>query len=109
MAPADLARVLRVAAAECERIESEQRAERRDWIDQARSPLGRRRHIAAARRLIATGDARACQVGRRYLLAPEALDETLRGVASEPREATHDVVDQLRERLGLRLVGGADT
>lgn len=46
-------------------------------VDQSKSPLGRRRHIAAVRRLVASGEPGAAQVGRRYLLSRERLDVEL--------------------------------
>jgi hypothetical protein len=76
---------------------------RAQWVAQAESPLGRRRHIGAVRRRVAVADPGARIMGRRYLLRPEAVDEELlllgrRSVAkAEPR-------DELAEELGLRVV-----
>lgn len=55
------------------------------WIEQAFSPLGPRKHIAAVRRRIAEAEAQGKQpaengaaiYGRRYLLTPESIAEEL--------------------------------
>jgi hypothetical protein len=55
------------------------------WIEQAFSPLGPRKHIAAVRRRVAEAKERdlastelgAAVMGRRYLLTPESLAEEL--------------------------------
>jgi hypothetical protein len=76
-------------------------------VDQVASPLGRRRHIAAVRRLVATGQPGAAQVGRRYLLSRERLDAELAGNAKalkpsakhvEPMAAVPDELAALRNR-----------
>jgi hypothetical protein len=98
------ARVLEEAAAE-------ERALRRDWIDQSASPLGRRRHCAAVKRRIAAGEDGAALAGRRQLLSQEALDAELAALSKRPAAAKPAAIaaaagpDQLRARLGL--VGGA--
>lgn len=103
MSPADLARVLRAAADECDRIDAEHRADRRDWTDQNASPLGRRRHVAAVRRRVAAGDAGAALVGRRALLSATALDEELALFSKGPRkvETVETGPEALRRKLGL--------
>ncbi len=58
-----------------------------DVIDQQSSPLGPRRHCAAVRRRMATGDSRASRVGRRFLLTQEALAEELYGTGPGPASA----------------------
>jgi hypothetical protein len=78
-------------------------------VDQAGSPLGRRRHIAAVRARVAHGEAGAAIVGRRYLLAREALDAELATIAGKrPAKAKAkaaplpvDELADLRERYGL--------
>ncbi len=54
-----------------------------EWVDQQKSPLGRRRHCAAVRRMKAEGDARVFVRGRRHLMAPEALAEELARLSLE--------------------------
>jgi hypothetical protein len=54
-------------------------------IDQASSPLGRRRHCTAVRRRRDRGEPGASIVGRRHLLSPEALSEELRRASGRPR------------------------
>jgi hypothetical protein len=77
------------------------------FVDQTASPLGRRRHIAAARRLVAEGKAGAAIVGRRHLLTREALDAEL--AALKPRSRTKaqpiDQLGALREKYGLARAG----
>jgi hypothetical protein len=104
--PADWARAYRALAAELERIAAERRVSHRDWLDQGASPLGRKRHCAAARRRVAAGKPDAAIVGRRHLLSSAALAEEL-GNISKPRakpEPPKDIADELRAEL--RLVGG---
>src|SRR5690349_1127528 len=97
-----LARILRAAADEAERIASEQSAEQKDWIDQASSPLGRRRHCAAVRRRIASGKGDAAQVGRRFLLSAQALSEELAALSKgKVRVLPTTGPDALRHKLGL--------
>ena len=107
----DLARVLRAAADEAEAIDREQRAERRDWVDQSASPLGRRRHVAAVKRRLDRGLEGAAMVGRRALLSSAALDEELALLSKGPKKTTapaeaDDVTSRLERRLGL-VQGGA--
>jgi hypothetical protein len=105
-----LGRIFRVAAEECDQIVSEARAERRDWIDQNASALGRRRHIAAVRQRLAAGDAGAAMVGRRALLseaahAAELVTISKRTPKSEQKPAQSGP-EALRAKLGL-VHGGA--
>jgi hypothetical protein len=100
--PADLARILRAAADEADRIAAEHRAERRDWIDQVMSPLGRRRHVAAVRRRVGAGAAGAALVGRRALLSSEALAEELAALSTRKRPARPETgAQRMLRRLGL--------
>jgi hypothetical protein len=103
----DLARILRAAADEAERIADEQRGERRSWIPQTGSPLGSRRHCAAVDRRIAAGEPGAARVGRRRLLAPHALDEELARVSRGERPAAEGdgVTARIERRLGVVAVG----
>lgn len=88
-------RVLEEAAAEA-------RANKRTWTDQAQSPLGRRRHCAAVRRLVAEGSAGAAVVGRRHLLSTQALDDELARASSRLRpDRSRSVADGLRAELRL--------
>jgi hypothetical protein len=97
------ARAYRAMVDELERIDAEQRAQRRDWVDQVASPLGRRRHCAAVKRRIAIGDGSAAIVGRRHLLSDAALSEELATLSSRPRAAAakETTASRLRARLGL--------
>jgi hypothetical protein len=107
VSPGALARVLRAAADEADRIAAEERADRREWVDQAASPLGRRRHVAAVRRRVAAGDAAAALVGRRALLSAQALSAELAALSSRPRKRVplvETTATRLERRLGL--VGG---
>ena len=73
-------------------------------VDQAGSPLGRRRHINACRRIVAAGQPGASIIGRRCLLSREALEAELAAVAKKPKKARPEAVDELaelRERYGL--------
>ena len=102
----DLARVLRAAAEAADAIEREQKAERRDWVDQTSSPLGRRRHVAAVKRRIDRALEGVAMVGRRALLSATALEEELALLSKGPNKATatsepEDVTSRLERRLGL--------
>jgi hypothetical protein len=75
-------------------------------IDQSASPLGARRHCAAAKRRMARGEPGAAKVGRRYLLSREALREELgrrpggdAGVVQT--DSARNVGDELRRELAL--------
>jgi hypothetical protein len=104
MNPAHLARAFRAAAAELEAIDAEERAERRNWSDQATSPLGRRRHVAAVRRRLATGQPGAAFLGRRALLSAEAQTEELANLSTKPAPKAESFVDSVRREL--RMVQG---
>lgn len=73
----DLARVLRVAADECEQIFKEDRQDRRGWVEQSTSPLGRKRHAVCVRKRVAMSRHGAAILGRRFLLSQAALAEEL--------------------------------
>jgi hypothetical protein len=82
---------------------------RADMVDQAMSPLGRRRHIAACRSRVARGEAGAAIVGRRHLLSRDALRAELDAVAKRvPRKRVAappiDELAELREELGLERI-----
>lgn len=78
-------------------------------LDQVGSPLGRRRHITAVRRLVAEGKPGAAVVGRRHLLTREALEAELGGAAprtrttraAAPQPTPRDEVAAMRERYGF--------
>ncbi|HEY2408854.1 MAG TPA: hypothetical protein VGI10_22770 [Polyangiaceae bacterium] len=79
-------------------------------LDQSASPLGRRRHIAAVRARVARGEPGAAIVGRRHLLAREAVDAELAALAKRPRKAKaapSDELASLRARYGLARKGAA--
>lgn len=71
------------------------------WHDQSASPLGRRRHIAAVRRRVASGAGGAVIIDRRHLLSRDALGEELETIGAKPEADAH--AELKRE---LRLVGG---
>lgn len=64
-----------------------------DMVDQSKSPLGRRRHIAAVRRLVAAGEQGAAIVGRRYLLSRDRLSQELTSWGATDKAAP--VTDEL--------------
>jgi hypothetical protein len=98
----DLARVLRAAAAECDAIATEHRADLHSWIDQQHSALGPRRHVSAVRRRVAAGDKGAALVGRKALLSPDSLAEELARVSNRQRkDQPEDGPAELRRTLGL--------
>lgn len=67
------------------------------YVDQAASPLGRRRHIRAVR----SGELRGVQVGRRYLARREDLESYVANVAAAPKKTKPDRRAQLLDELGL--------
>lgn len=69
-------------------------------LSQAESPLGRRRHIAAARRHIEENTGNAWQVGRTYYVTGEAIEEELR-LLSSPSSARSQEDVALDEELGI--------
>ena len=103
----ELAEVLEAAARRARELEGEQRSELRTWTDQAISPLGRRRHVAAVRRRLAARLDGAVIVGRRHLLAPAALDAELAALSRRPQPAEKSTRARLERRLGL--VGEGDS
>lgn len=83
-------------------------------VDQSTSPLGRRRHIAAVRRMVAAGDPGAAQVGRRYLLTTDAVQVELSRMSRKPKapakgkaEAPVDELAAMRARYGFEKAGAA--
>jgi hypothetical protein len=106
-----LARVLAPIVAR--EVVRELRSGASDMIDQGASPLGARRHAAAARRRRANGEGGAAHVGRRWLLTREAIQAELAKPAKmrgprKPRPAAANDVDDLadlRARYGVRKVG----
>ena len=100
---AELARVLRAAADEADRIAAEDHAERRDWIPQGESELGPRRHISAVKRRVNAGLPGAAIVGRSFKLSKEAHAEELVSAGKTPApkpSITNDL------KAALHLVGG---
>jgi hypothetical protein len=80
-------------------------------LDQASSPLGRRRHCAAVKRRVGRGEPGAAIVGRRHLLSAEALaDELARSSGSSVASDTDGLqaAGSIRTELEreLRLVRG---
>lgn len=92
-----LARILRAAADEADAIARESAQDRREWVSQSESPIGRRKHIQAVRRRMQVGLGGAGQSGRRYLLSPEAIAEEL----GRPTAPPADEVSDLRAELSL--------
>lgn len=93
----------RVAARVAERL----RAGSPEAIDQSRSPLGRRRHCHAVRRRLAAGLPGASVIGRRHLLAPEALSEELaRTGGAAPKQAHPGNSVRAELERELRMVKG---
>jgi hypothetical protein len=78
----DLAEILEAAASKARELAAQDRANRSQWIDQAGSPLGPRRHHTAVRRRLAKGLGGAAKVGRKSLLSPDALAEELSGLTT---------------------------
>lgn len=72
-----------------------------DWVDQAASPLGPRRHRAAVTRRMNKNDPGAARIGRRYLLSREALNAELSAAGERKPETKPSVAEDLRSRLGL--------
>lgn len=79
-------------------------------IDTVSSPLGRKRHCAVVRRLVASGTPGAAIVGRRHLLSRELLDKELARLSSKPQRVREkpgefdDLFINLRKKHGLELV-----
>jgi hypothetical protein len=103
--PAMLARAHRAFADALEDAARDAEIDRGTWLDQAGSPLGSRRHCAAVRRRVAQGLDGAAIVGRRHLLSPAALAETMRAPKPKKSQQPSDPVARARERL--RLIGGS--
>lgn len=97
------ARAYRAMAAELERIDAEERAEKRQWQSQTGSPLGNRRHVAAVRRRVGSGIEGASIIGRRYLLSPGALDEELEAVATRAKTTPANENETTKQRIERRL------
>lgn len=79
-----------------------------DFVDQASSPLGPRRHIAAIR----TGKLVGTRVGRRYLARRQDVDEFVartrrpsRTTSEHRGNSVGDSVDALADELGISLNG----
>ena len=80
--------------------------QRPGWMDQASSPLGRRRHCSAVRLRVAAGLSGAAVVGRRHLLSSEALAEELAtGGRGKRPDRSRGVAAELRTELAL-VAGG---
>lgn len=60
-----------------EKVEARLRRSTDDDVEQANSPLGPRRHVAAAKRRIIKGQPGVRRDGRKYFLSPDALREEL--------------------------------
>lgn len=75
------------------------------FVDQRSSPLGRRRHCAAARRLIAEGDGRAFISGRRHLLTEDAVAEELARLSLVPANEAEGESESAYERAMARALG----
>jgi hypothetical protein len=104
VADSDLHAALAILAREVARaVVAELRAGEVDMVDQTASPLGRRRHIAAVRARVGSGAPGAAIVGRRYLLARDALESELSKTSKPARRKPSPVVD-LMDRYGIDRV-----
>ena len=69
-----------------------------DWVDQASSPLGARKHCAAIR----SGKLPGARVGRRWLARREDVDRYLTEPRPrKPRKAS--AVDELAAQIGIEV------
>lgn len=59
-------------------------------VTQRTSPLGRKRHCAFVRRLIAAGDPRGWRLGRKHFATPEAVSEELSRLGQAPASPAND-------------------
>jgi hypothetical protein len=88
---------------------SSDRPARDERFDLTQSPAGKRRAYADARAGHIKG---AERIGRRWFCSEQAHAEWIDSIAVKPTVVTTDTteasnnLDALRERLGLRLVGG---
>lgn len=84
-----------------------QRGEAPGLIDQTASVLGRRRHVALARELLAAGSSDAAKIGRRYLVRREAVEaraiELSRRTPRKAASAASEPSTALLESLGLKV------
>lgn len=98
-----------------EKVEARLRRSADDDVEQADSPLGPRRHVAAVRRRLVKGMAGARIDGRRFFLSPAALREELarlhrtsldKADEFEPpvvkAAAKHEMIAQLRAVRGKK-------
>jgi hypothetical protein len=102
----DLAEILEAAASKARELAAQDRANRSQWIDQAGSPLGPRRHHKAVKTRVAKGRPGAAIVGRRSLLSPEALQEELQSLTTGARKQSPSPTplaapEAWAQRLGL--------
>ena len=72
-------------------------------IDQAASPLGRRRHCACVRRRVARGEPGAAVVGRRFFLSPAAMTEELQRTTRRSGQAIPASERSVRRELLAEL------
>ncbi len=72
-----------------------------DWVDQKATKLGRRRHIAYVRGLIAAGKPGAAQRGRSYFLKRSVHDGFLSAEARRAPVARDEAIDAIARELGL--------
>lgn len=93
--------ILERIEARLERLEARLDAADDGWVDQTKSPLGRRRHCAAVRRLVESRDARAAIRGRAHLMTRELLAEQLAALSvPKPGAAVNDIVPDDDEERG---------
>lgn len=77
-------------------------------VDQDGSPLGRRRHIAAVRKHVASAAGGAAIVGRRHLLSRDLLAAELAAQSTRGKQAHKpNPVSDLLDRYGLEPSKGA--
>ena len=104
-----LAKLLAPAIAD-EVIRRLRAGDREGLIPQEKSPIGRRKHINLARKLIAEGSADAMKSGRTYFVRAEAIERygAAQSKPASPKNADADDAEaRLRLRYGLREKGAA--
>lgn len=94
-----------LADAVAERVARRLAEDQRGWVDQAASPLGRRRHIAMVRRLHDSGDSSVAIVGRKHLASRATVDAELVRIGKRPNRQESEL-EALGAELGLRVLGG---
>jgi hypothetical protein len=102
----DFAEVLEAAAVKARELHAAKRAGSRDGTDQTTSGLGQRRHCRIVRHRVEQKLGGAWIVGRRFFLAPAALEEERTKLSkAKPRvPKAEGTAERIERKLGL--VGG---